>query len=292
MKSNNGRHALFAGVWLNVLVGVMAMISWGCSKRADDAVSPPDLQVQVRDAQGLGAGAPVQWRGVDVGRVEAVAMDKGLVRIDVRLHDVYRTQFREGLRARPTRGFMSRGGAVLEFYGGTDAQKPVLSSGALIPEASLTDSIMSGKVKLIAILACAVILFLVVLGLVRKLIAFVLAIVFLVFGGWFLHRQWQQHGDDVLAAHTEMKWSELARSMLTEEAAQEAWVVAQADLASGVGEFAGMGKEQVAKETEVLRAQLGRQAAELTAEGKEHAAEEMRKLQDAILRTSQNPPSK
>lgn len=292
MKNNIRRHASFAGVWLSVLVGVMAFVCLGCSKKAEEAAPPPDFQVQVQDAQGLGAGAPAQWRGMDVGRVETVAMDKGVVRIDVRLHDAYRAQFREGLRARPTRGFMGRGAVVLELYGGSDAQKPVLSPGALIPEASLRDSITPGQLKSIAILASAVIIFLVVLGLVRKLAALVLALVFLAFAGWFVLRQWQRHGDDVLAARTEMQWSDLARSILTEEAAQEAWATAQADLASAAGEFGDMGKERIAKEAADLREKMERKAESLAAEGKDLAAEEVRKFQDAILRTSQETTGK
>lgn len=249
----------------------------GCPKKAD-APPPPDFRVHVSDAQGLGVGSVVQWRGVEVGRVDSVAMDKGLIRVDVRLHETHRGQFRDGLRARPTRGFMGRGPAVLELYGGGDASKPVLSPGAQVPEATLTDTITPGQWKAIGLLVFAVIFFLVVLRVMRKLVAVALALALLVFAGWFMQRQWQKYGDEFEAARMEMKWSDLARGMLTEQAAQEAWMVVQTDLAEAVREVGGIGRERIAKETAVLRTRMKQQATALAGEGKDRAADEIRRL--------------
>lgn len=282
-----GGKRLFWRLSFGLLLGMLVVTLPGCSRKAD-APPPPDFSVHVSDAQGLGVGSAVQWRGIEVGRVDSVATEKGLIRIYVQLHEPHRGQFRDGLRARPTRGFMSQGAAVLELYGGSDLGKAVLAPGAQIPEATLTDTITPGQWRAVGLLMVAVILFLVVLRIIRKLVALALALALLVFAGWFMHRQWQRHGEELLAARTEMRWSELARNMLTEEAAQEAWIVIQADLAGAVREVGEIGKERVAKETAELRARMELRATTLAEEGKTQAAEEIRKLQDAILGTSRS----
>lgn len=281
MKRIEDIRALWVAVLTLASLAVLVAALSGCTRKAD-APPPPDFSVHVSDAQGLGVGSAAQWRGVEVGRVDSVAMEKGLIRVDVRLHEPHRGQFRDGLRARPTRGFMGRGPAVLELYGGGDPGKAILAPGAQIPEATLTDTITPGQWKAVGLLVVAVILFLVVLRIMRKLVAFALALALLVFAGWFMHRQWDRHGEDLMAARTEMRWSDLARSMLTEEAAQEAWTVVQTDLAEAVREVGEIGKERVAKETAELRARMERQAATLAEEGKARAAEEIRRLVQEI----------
>ena len=124
----------------------------------------------------------------------------------------------------------------------------------------------------------AVILFLVVLRIMRKLVAFALALALLVFAGWFMHRQWQRYGEDVMAARAEMRWSDLAHGILTEKAAQEAWVIVQTDLADAIREVDALGRERIAKEAALLRDRMERQATTLAAEGKEQAADEIRTL--------------
>lgn len=283
MKRIENKRSPWTGALAIAFFSLLAAAQSGCTRKADTP-PPPDFSVHVSDAQGLGVGSAAQWRGVEVGRLDSVTMDKGLIRIDVRLHDTHRGQFKEGLSARPTRGFMGRGPAVLELYGGGDPRKEVLSPGAQIPEATLTDTITAGQWKAIGLLVFAVILFLVVLRIMRKLVAFALALALLVFAGWFMHRQWQRHGEDLMAAHTEMRWSDLARGMLTEEAAQEAWTVVQTELAEAVRDVGGIGRERIAKETAVLRARMERQAATLADEGRERAAEEIRRLMQEIGR--------
>jgi len=281
MNRIENKRSPWAAALAAAFLGVLAAAQSGCARKAD-APPPPDFRVHLSDAQGLGVGSAAQWRGIEVGRIESVAIENGLIRVDVRLHETHRGQFRDGLRARPTRGFMGRGPAVLELYGGGDPGKAVLAPGAEIPETTLTDTITPGQWKAIGLLVIAVALFLVVLHLIRKLVAIALAVALLVFAGWFVHRQWERHSEDLMVARSEMRWSDLARTMLTEEAAQEAWTVVQADLAEAVYEVGGIGKERVVKEAAKLRARMERQAATLAKEGNARAAEEIRRLVQEI----------
>ncbi len=162
----------------------LALLMAGCSRK--EAADPPDFHVHVRDAQGLGAGSAVQWRGVEVGRVDSVTMDQGAPRMEVRLHDAYRGKLREGLRARPARGFMGRGPTTLDLYGGDDPGRAVLMRGALVPEATLKDTITPGQIKAAGLLVISIIIFFVVVRIMRKMVAVALALALLLFAGWFI----------------------------------------------------------------------------------------------------------
>ena len=280
---------LFHGARIALLGLCVTVLLAGCSRKADEP-PPRDFHVQVQDAQGLGVGSSVQWRGVEVGRVDSVVMDKGLVRIDVRLHEVYRDKLREGLRARPAKGFMGRGPTMLDLYGGDDSSRAILKPGAAISEATMADRITPGQMKAVGLLVVAVLLFIVVLRLMRTMVAFALALAFLVFAGWFMHQQWQKHGDAFEAARMEMRLSDMARSMLTEEAAQEAWVAVQTDLPEAIRSVGGMGKEQLDRARVKFRNELENKAKKLAEQGKEAASSELRKLMDAALSTPPETP--
>lgn len=269
-----------------ISLGLLVCIA-GCSDKP--AKEPPqDFHVRVQDAKGLGVGSIVQWRGVEVGRVQTVSMDKGLVRIDVRLADAYRGKLREGLRAKPTRSFIGNGPTTLALFGGDHPERPLLARDAAVPEATLTDTISRRQMQAVGLVVVALILFLVVLRLMRKMVAFALALALLVFSGWFLHRQWQKHGADFQAARTEMRLSDMARTLLTEKAAQEIWINAQGDLADAIREVGVMGKERLGPATANLRTTLTRKADELAQQGKDRAAEEVRRLRDSVLTGADN----
>lgn len=279
-----GAGLALAGVLLTM--GLFMAAGAGCSKK----VEPPknDFHVHVQSAQGIGVGSSVQWRGVEVGRIQAVAMADGLVRLDVQLHENYKDGFREGVRARVSQGFIGRAPAVLELFGGDDPQRPLLSRGAAIPEAGLADAITPGQIKGIGIVVAAIVVFLVVIWLLKNMVAYGLAILFLVFSIWFLRQQWSKHGQEFQAALTEMQISDLARSMLTEEAAKEAWISVQTELAAAIREAGKVGKEAVQSAVPTVEQLMDRQADELVRQGKEKAAEELRKLQDSLVNSQTN----
>jgi hypothetical protein len=267
--------------FLTIGLGILLCVT-GCSRKPA-AELPQDFHVRVQDAKGLVVGSIVQWRGVEVGRVHSVSMDKGLVRLDVCLADAYRGKLREGLRARPARSFFGNGPTTLALFGGDRSDRPLLVRGAAVPEAKLTDTLSRGQMQAIGLVVAALILFLVVLRLMHKMVAFTLALALLVFSCWFLYRQWQKHGAEFQAVRTEMRLSDMARTMLTEQAAQEIWINAQDDLAEAIREVGVMGKERLGPATANLRATLTRKADELTQQGKDRAAEEIRRLRDSIL---------
>ncbi len=281
---NSGVLHFLLGLCLCLFLGLA-----GCSREQDPVAPQPDFSVYLQDVQGVVHGTAVQWRGIEVGRVESVSMDQGHVRVDVRLDETYRGQFREGLRARPTRGFMGRGPAILEMYGGDDPGQPLLKSGKIIPEATIVDRITPGQMKAVGILVAAIILFLVVLRIMRRMVAFSLALALLVFAGWFMHRQWLEHGDELLSVRQEMQWNDMARSLLTEEAAQEAWLTVQTDLADALREAGGMGRDRLNAVTSDMRAALEEKAADLYEQGKDHAAEEVQRLRDSITSQGETP---
>lgn len=260
-----------------ILTGLM-----GCARKATDK-PPPDFRIHVQNAQGLGVGSAVIWRGMEVGRVDGVTMDKGMVRIDTDMHEEYRGKFREGLRARPSRGFLGRGPATLDLYGGDDPRRGVLVRGAFVSEAAVTDTISTRQMQVVGFLALGVILFLVLLRIMHKMVAFALAAALLVFAGWFVHRQWQKHGAEIIATRMEMRLSDVAKALLTQEAAKEAWFAAQADMAEAMREVGGRGTQRIQAGTVELRAALARKADELIHQGKDRAAEEVRSLRDSVL---------
>lgn len=283
MEAN--RLVIKAGTQACVTLGAVIMLAVtatvltpGCGRKPADAPPPPDLRVHVQDAQGVGAGAAVQWRGVEVGRVDSVTMDKGLVRVDVMLHPDYRGKLHEGVRARPARGLFGRGPASLDLYGGDDTRRSVLNRGSVIAEASMTDAINPRQMKLAVLVAFCVILFFVVLRLMRKITAFALAAALLVFAGWFVFRQWQKHGEEFNAVRMEMTMADMARTLLTQEAAQEAWITVQGDLAAAIRDAGGFGKDRLLEASAPVRERLAKQADELQRQGQEKAAEEVRKL--------------
>ncbi len=104
-----------------------------------------------------------------------------------------------------------------------------------------------------------------------------------------MHGQWQRHGEDVLAARMEMRWSDMARSLLTEDAAQEAWIAVQTDLAAALRDVGHMGRAKLGEATADVRASLEAKAVELAEDGKARAAEEVRRLRDALLRENPEP---
>ena len=261
-----------------LLVLGLASVMVGCRREAAVQAPPHDFHVLVQDAQGVGAGSAVQWRGLDVGRVDSVRMEQGGVRIDVRLHPDYQGVLREGVRARPVKGFLGRGAVALELYGGDDTRKATLRQGSVIPEASLADGISPAQMKLVAIFLIGALLVLSVLHIMKRMLAFALALALVVFSGWFFYRQWDQHGEQFQAASMEMEWSEMARTLLTEDAAQQAWLAVQTDLAEALREVGGHGRERVAAATAEVRAELEAKAVSLAEEGKKRASQEIRRL--------------
>ncbi len=276
---------LFARRMTAIITGLLCvMITCISCEKATGRKKGSDFYVQLKNAQGLSAGAPVQWRGMEIGRVQSVGIVDGAVRVDVILHKNYREKLREGVRAAPGRGFLGRALATLDLYGGDDPGRSLLRQGALVAEAGLVDSFSGTYIKVCVWLLAPIALVLVVLVLLKKVITVTLVIILLTFAGWFCHKQWQKYGADIKAVRLQMQISDVARNMLTEEAAQDAWVEVQPDFAAAIGQFADVGAECMQDAMMHLCAALDRKVDDLTREGKERAAEEIQKLRENLTK--------
>lgn len=264
--------ALRLPLWIMVLALSLAIIS-GCGRKQKD-----DFHIFLKDAQGLTAESKVRWRGLDVGKVASVSVEGDQVRIDVALDPQYRGQLRGGVKAKPSTGFLGRGETVLELYGGSDPNMPILPPGTEISEAGFYETLSLTQILVAAGIFVFLLLLLLVLKGIKKLIAFAVALVFLLGSLCFLKLQWDKHHEDMIGAETEARLSELAHKILQSPEAIAVWESMRGDIADAMAEAKTHGARAVEKAKEKVGAAFQQKTDELKQKGEDAVAEQILKL--------------
>lgn len=258
---------------LRAILVLSLTIILGCGRKQKD-----DFHIFLEDAKGLTVESEVRWRGMDVGKVRAVSAEDDRVRIDVVLDPQYRDQLHEGVKAKPSTGFLRQGSVVLELYGGSDQEAPILPQGSEIPEAGFYETMSYTHLLIVGGIFVFLLLLLLVAKGVKKLIAFVVALVFLIGSLWFLKLQWDKHHEDLIGAETEVMLGELAHSILQSPEAIAVWESMRGDIAEALAEAKTHGSDAIERAKEKVGASLQQKTDELKQKGEDAAAEQISKL--------------
>lgn len=270
---------------------ISILLSSGCGKK--QVPQTPDLRVEVADSRGVGPGSPVKWKGLIIGQVESAEIASGGVTLAVRLDPEFMGKLRSDARARPSSGLASRGGPVLEIYGGTDSRTPLLPAGAQVPEAGMGSVIASVPFSTWVILGSVLLALLLVLVIAKgmaKLITFAMALLFLMCSFWVLKSRVQEYQGELLSPEWQIKIQELAEHTIESPEAVAAWQAIRTELAA-LGEEAqdqgGVVAENLQKRVEAL---IDAKADALREAGKEKAAEQIAALRSksaSLLQSSE-----
>lgn len=269
--------------WMILLLGLLSVC--GCGKEGTDCY------VLLNDAAGVTAGSEVRWRGTEVGSVSQVASEAGKVRVDVDLLPAMEGQLRQGVKAKAMKGVLTDGLPVLELFGGQDPAAPVLAKGSRIEEASALESFPWKRAGMFGVVAVAVLIFLLVLKGIKRLLAFVIAVLFLVFAGWVFKTQWQKHHADVLAPDVEAKLTEMANRTVKSPEAAAVWESMKTEMGDVLARAKESGKTASGEVGEKLKEMMMKKAAELDAAGKAAVAREMTELGQKVTEAVASPKS-
>lgn len=262
-----------AGLFLAIAV----VLVFGCSRQPEH-----DIHVYLEDAKGLNVSSPVRWRGVQVGQVSAISIEQGQARLDVNLDDHYDDTLRTGLKARASRGFLGRGAPVLELYGGSDSNMPILPRGAAVLEAGVIETFSYRDVMVAIIILVVILLVCVLLKGVKKLIGLVLAVIFLAASGWFFKQQWDKYHQDFLSPELEARITEKAQEILSTPEAQAVWESVRADVADALAKAQEHGSAAADEAKASLRKALDEKVQELKDRGQNAAAADLLKLKEQV----------
>jgi hypothetical protein len=100
---------------------------------AQAALFGPDAYLLLNDMQGLPRDAKVHWRGVEVGKISRLGMEKGRHRVELTLEK----QYLENMRA-DIRFTIDETSKVLRLIGGAGTASPAFEKGSEILEAPST----------------------------------------------------------------------------------------------------------------------------------------------------------
>ena len=125
------------GKLLPVLAGLaMLMLAAGCGEKTCHFVVP--------DAQGLEAGAPVEWHNATIGTVKSVQTVGDGVRVDIAFDAGHAKSVHDGVTAWIQNNPKRWPTPYVELFGGLDANRPVLANGVRIP-APRSDNVVQEK---------------------------------------------------------------------------------------------------------------------------------------------------
>jgi hypothetical protein len=259
--------------WISVLaVSLTLGLSLGCGEKE------APIKVQLDDAKGLTYRSPVMWKGTEIGWVKAVEPSDGSLLVTLDLHPTYRGVLRHGVVAQPANNVFTKFTPVLQLYGGEDPGSPFLAPGAVIPEASLTQTFQAGPYLKWTGLALGLLVVSLLFRGAKRLIALLFAGLFLAGSLWVLKQQWERHRDDLMTPAVEAKLNELAGKTIRSPEAIAAWEAIQSDVGNLMQEAGVQGKAAVAPGIATLGDMMEQKAKELLEQGNTKAAEELAEL--------------
>ncbi len=266
--------------WIWVTGAMLLALLAGCGG--------PDFYVVVQDAKGLEKGAPVLWRGTEVGRVSRVEAGAGGVRVDVSLEKAARKTIRADVRAGIEKGALTAGKPVLRLYGGTDASAPILGRGERVLESTVVDQaglrgVLNSRVLFLGGLAAVALIALLATGGLMRFVSGVVMAGLLVVAGWVAWRQWQRHGKDLVPPSLVQQVNEFANKTIKSPEAIQFLKEAQQDIEELVNKAKGEGGAGFKASREALGKMLDEQIAQMRAAGKEGAAKDLEQLKKNLM---------
>lgn len=114
------------GNWLSffvVLAGLLLLM--GCGEKA--------CHFLVAEAEGLEAGAPVEWHNATIGQVKSVQATEDGVRVDIVFDAAHAESVHDGVTAWVMDNPARWPKPFVELLGGLDENRPLLGSGVRIP---------------------------------------------------------------------------------------------------------------------------------------------------------------
>lgn len=253
----------------------------------------PDFHVRVGDAKGLEKGAPIIWRGTEVGTVAKVTPVASGVRIDATLQPAARGQLRADVRAAVESGALTGGKTILRLYGGTDPAATQLKRGQEISEATVVDRsglrtiLNSRQMFLAAIVGLGALLALVFSKGLLRLVVGVATIAAVAAVGWILWRDWERGGGTVLPTPLVKQINDIANQTFRSAEAIAAWKIIEADLEDLANKAREGSATGLQKSRDAATRLLDEQIARLRAQGKEAAAQDLETVKqnlDGVLK--------
>jgi hypothetical protein len=267
--------AFFAWRWLLLLP---VLLAGGCHQAG------PDFYVTADDTKGLVKGSRVKWRGAEVGQVTEISMKEGKFKLDARLNDNYRGQIHADVRAQLANGIMTKMTPVLELYGGTDPNAPLLPRGAQIQVSDgLIEQARAWWPVLVGGVVCAIVLFLLA-KMLRGFLRFGLFLaglaLLILTGMWFARGSRQGAGD--FPAEWQARLSQLANTTFRSPEAVAAWQSLQQQV-DGLLQKAKQDGLGVGAARDPIVKMLDSKIAALRASGQTEAANELAEFRRKLL---------
>ena len=83
-------------MWVRLSVAVLVVFGLGFGAGCERPERGLGFRILFEDSRGLAPGAPVVYRGLQLGAVESVGLENGLVAVDVRIDEVHAPNICEG----------------------------------------------------------------------------------------------------------------------------------------------------------------------------------------------------
>lgn len=234
---------------------LLGLLVSGCG--SSDAPSP-DYVARLSDASGIQPGTPIRWMGMTVGSVSALAAGEGSVLVSLDVAPEHEGQLPETTTCRVASGVFQGGEPYLVLYAGPSDR--TLAPGSTLPEAGFATIVSNTVTRQHLILAGGVLVALLVIGFIlsgiKRLFAFGLAVLLLLFSLNLLRSQWHHVSDTFPGAQATID------RLLEQAAADPALRSFAEDVHQQAGELLQVAGRQGKQAATVAHRELSRKVAE------------------------------